>query len=133
MCRGACLAARGTGIRVILTEETGWIEGSAHLSSGSTGRAHMDRIIWMHAHLSRISGASPQILPEKLSAHRGGAPYPRSKSGQRPRSRDLNDARAETAISLAVLEEMLAPFVSGGRILCCRATEAGCREYGGRS
>ncbi|MBZ5593087.1 MAG: FAD-dependent oxidoreductase [Acidobacteriia bacterium] len=109
----AALAAARNGVRVVLTEETGWIGGQL-----TSQAVPPDEHAWIE---SFGSTRTYRDYRERVRDYYR-RNYPLTEQARRVRELNPGNSRVsrlthEPRVSLAVLEEMLAPFVSGGQIV----------------
>ena len=109
----AALAAARNGMRVILTEETGWIGGQL-----TSQAVPPDEHAWIESFGCTRTYREYRERVRKYYRRN----YPLTEEARRIRDLNPGNGRVshlthEPKVSLAVLEEMLAPFVSGGRII----------------
>lgn len=112
----AALAAARNGMRVILAEETGWIGGQL-----TSQAVPPDEHAWIE------SFGCTRSYREYRDRVRGyyRRNYPLTEEARRVRELNPGNGRVshlahEPRVSLAVLEEMLAPFISGGQVIVLR-------------
>jgi len=109
----AALAAARNGVRVILTEETSWIGGQL-----TSQAVPPDEHPWIESFGSTSSYREYRDRVRDYYRRN----YPLTEEARRTREMNPGNGRVshlahEPRVSLAVLEEMLAPFVSGGRVV----------------
>ena len=108
----AALSALRNGLSVIMTEETDWIGGQL-TSQGVPPDEH----IWIESH------GAPASYRKYRSAVRGYykthypiTPQAKSKENFNPGNAAVSELCHEPRVSLAVLNEMLAPYISSGKL-----------------
>jgi len=109
----AALAAARNGVRVILTEETSWIGGQL-----TSQAVPPDEHPWIESFGSTSSYREYRDRVRDYYRRN----YPLTEEARRTRELNPGNGRVsrlahEPRVSLAALEEMLAPFVSGGRVV----------------
>jgi hypothetical protein len=109
----AALAAARNGLRVILTEETSWIGGQL-----TSQAVPPDEHAWIESF--GCTRSYREYRDRVRDYYRRN--YPLTEEARRVRELNPGNGRVsrlahEPRVSLAVLEEMLAPFVSGGQII----------------
>src|SRR5690348_12529944 len=110
----AALAAARNGLRVILTEETDWVGGQL-----TSQAVPPDEHAWIESFGATRSYSEYRDRVREYYRRN----YPLTEAARRGRYLNPGNGRVsrlthEPRVSLAVLEEMLAPFVSGGRLIC---------------
>ncbi|HEX7860977.1 MAG TPA: FAD-dependent oxidoreductase, partial [Verrucomicrobiae bacterium] len=125
----AALAAARNGLRVILTEETDWIGGQL-----TSQAVPPDEHQWIETHGST---ASYRALRNGIrDFYRRN--YPLRESARKSAALNPGDGSVsrlchEPRVALAVLEEMLAPYVSQGKLRLLLETQAVAAEVGNDS
>ncbi len=110
----AALAAARNGLRVIMTEETDWVGGQL-----TSQAVPPDEHAWIESF--GVTRSYREYRDRVREYYRRN--YPLTEAARRARYLNPGNGRVshlthEPRVSLAVLEEMLAPFVSGGRLIC---------------
>ena len=109
----AALAAARNGMRVIMAEETGWIGGQL-----TSQAVPPDEHAWIE---SFGCTSSYREYRDRIRGYYR-RNYPLTEEARRVRELNPGNGRVsrlahEPRVSLAVLEEMLAPFMSGGQVI----------------
>ncbi len=119
----AALAALRNGMRVVLTEETGWIGGQL-----TSQAVPPDEHQWIETHgATRAYRAYREGVRDYYRRHYPLTDAARSRANLNPGDGSVSRLTHEPRVSLAVLESMLAPYQSGGRLtllLCHKPTAA---------
>lgn len=125
----AALAALRNGLRVVMTEETDWIGGQL-TSQGVPPDEH----IWIETH-----GATKAYRDYRTGVRNYyKRNYPvtaaaRAKEYLNPGNAVVSELCHEPRVSLAVLHEMLAPYISAGKLTLLIETKIRSVEYSGNT
>jgi hypothetical protein len=112
----AALAAARNGMRVIMTEETDWIGGQL-----TSQLVPPDEHPWIESFGGTQTYRSYRnAVREYYRRHYPLTPEARARWNLNPGDGSVSRITHEPKVSLAVIEEMLAPFGSGGRLFILR-------------
>jgi hypothetical protein len=109
----AALAALRNGMRVVMTEETDWVGGQL-TSQGVPPDEHP----WIETFGgTRLYGSYRDGVREYYRRHYPLTEEARARSNLNPGDGSVSRITHEPPVSLAVIESMLAPHISGGRLI----------------
>lgn len=123
----AALSALRNGLSVIMTEETDWIGGQL-TSQGVPPDEH----IWIETHGAPASYRKYRsAVRNYYKAYYPVTPQAKSKANLNPGNAAVSELCHEPRVSLAVLNEMLAPFISSGRLILMTEHKVRTADYSG--